>query len=74
MPWFNSDVNGSSTEDVRLFLERKIPAVPPGDLSYVDVRDAAVGMRLAMERGIPGQRYLLAASNASVEALGYDIR
>lgn len=60
------DVNGSSTEDVRLFLERKIPAVPPGGLSYVDARDAAVGLRLAMERGLPGRRYLLGASNLTI--------
>lgn len=61
------DVNGSSTEDVRLFLERKIPAVPPGGLSYVDVRDAAQGMLLAMERGAGGRRYLLGASNLTLK-------
>lgn len=60
------DVNGSSTEDVRLFLERRIPAAPPGGLSYVDVRDAAQAMLLAMERGVPGRRYLLGASNCTV--------
>ena len=57
------DVNGSSTEDVRLFLEGKIGAVPSGGLSYVDVRDVAEAMRLAMTRGTPGRRYLLGASN-----------
>jgi dihydroflavonol-4-reductase len=60
------DVNGSSTEDIRLFLERKIPAVPPGGLSYVDARDAALGMVLAMEKGVPGKRYLLGACNVTV--------
>lgn len=60
------DVNGSSTEDVRLFLERKIPAIPPGGLSYVDARDAAEGMRLAMEKGVPGKRYLLGACNMTI--------
>jgi len=60
------DVNGSSTEDVRLFLERKIPAIPPGGLSYVDARDAAEGMLLAMERGIAGRRYLLGACNLTI--------
>lgn len=63
------DVNGSSTDDVRLFLERKIAAVPPGGLSYVDARDAAVGMRLAMERGVSGRRYLLGACNVTVREL-----
>lgn len=60
------DVNGSSTEDVRLFLERKIPAIPPGGISFVDARDAAEGMRLAMEKGISGRRYLLGASNLTL--------
>jgi dihydroflavonol-4-reductase len=60
------DLRGSSTEDVRLFLERSIPAVPPGGISYVDVRDAAEGMVLAMERGTPGARYLLGASNLTI--------
>ena len=59
------DVHGSSTEDVRLFLEKKVPAVPPGGLSYVDARDAAEGLRLAMERGKPGKRYLLGACNVT---------
>ena len=60
------DVNGSSTEDVRLFLERKIPAIPPGGISYVDARDAAEGMRLAMEKGVSGRRYLLGACNLTL--------
>ena len=61
------DVNGSSTEDVRLFLERKIPAVPPGGMSYVDARDAAKAMALAMEKGIGGRRYLIGACNLTVK-------
>jgi dihydroflavonol-4-reductase len=40
--------------------------VPPGGLSYVDVRDAALGMMLAMDRGRPGARYLLGASNVTI--------
>jgi dihydroflavonol-4-reductase len=60
------DVNGSSTEDVRLFLERKIPAIPPGGISYVDARDAAEGMRLAMDKGVAGRRYLLGACNLTL--------
>lgn len=60
------DLNGSSTEDVRLFLERRIPATPPGGVSYVDARDAAAGMLLAMERGVGGRRYLLGACNLTL--------
>jgi dihydroflavonol-4-reductase len=60
------DTNGSSTEDVRLFLESAVPAVPAGGLSFVDVRDAASALRLAMERGRPGERYLVGACNLTV--------
>ena len=63
------DARGSSTEDVRLVLERRVPAVPPGGASFVDARDAAEGMILAMERGAPGQRYLLTACNLTVREL-----
>ncbi len=60
------DERGSSTEDVRLFLERRIPAIPSGGLSYVDVRDAAEGMCLAMEHGAAGRRYLIGACNVTL--------
>jgi dihydroflavonol-4-reductase len=63
------DVRGSSTEDVRLFLERKIPALPAGGLSYVDARDAAEAMRRAMERGAAGSRYLVGACNVTFREL-----
>jgi nucleoside-diphosphate-sugar epimerase len=62
------DLRGSSTDDVRLFLERRIPAVPPGGLSFVDARDAAEAMRLAMARGRAGARYLVGACNLTVRA------
>jgi dihydroflavonol-4-reductase len=62
------DLRGSSTEDVRLFLDRRIPATPSGGLSFVDVRDAAEAMRLAMERGVGGERYLVTAANMTISA------
>jgi dihydroflavonol-4-reductase len=61
------DVHGSSTEDVVSFLERRLPFVPAGGLSFVDARDAAKGMALAMEKGRAGERYLLGAANMSLE-------
>jgi dihydroflavonol-4-reductase len=60
------DLSGSSTEDVRLLLEGAIPVVPAGGLSFVDARDAAEAMRLAMELGRPGERYLIGACNLTV--------
>lgn len=52
-----------STDVVWKFLERRIPAMPSGGLSFVDVRDAAAAFVAALERGRPGERYLLGAAN-----------
>jgi dihydroflavonol-4-reductase len=60
------DLNGSSTDDVRLLLEGAVPAVPAGGLSFVDARDAAEAMYLAMDVGRPGERYLVGACNLTV--------
>jgi dihydroflavonol-4-reductase len=62
------DLRESSTGDVRRFLEGVIPATPAGGLAFVDVRDAALGMLLAADRGRPGERYLLNAQNLTVAA------
>ncbi|MEO8903577.1 MAG: NAD-dependent epimerase/dehydratase family protein, partial [Polyangiaceae bacterium] len=48
------DTRESSTGDVRRFLERAIPAIPGGGIAFVDVRDAALGMWQAFERGRAG--------------------
>jgi dihydroflavonol-4-reductase len=58
----------SSTDDVRKFLERQIPFVPAGGIAFVDVRDAAVAMIRAMERGAGGRRYLVNAANMTLAA------
>lgn len=57
------DTTGASTKEVRLFLEEKIPALPPGGISFVDVRDVATVALVAMEKARPGQRYLLGGAN-----------
>lgn len=62
------DDRGSSTGDVVSFLEKKVPFVPAGGLSFVDARDAATAMILAMERGRAGERYLVSAANLTIEA------
>lgn len=63
------DLRESSTRDIRLFLERAVPAAPAGGLAFVDVRDAAVGMLLAMQRGRAGERYILNAKNLTIRSL-----
>ncbi len=62
------DLRESSTGDVRRFLERQIPVVPRGGLSFVDVRDVAEAMLSALERGRSGQRYLLGGANMTMRA------
>jgi dihydroflavonol-4-reductase len=62
------DLRESSTGDVRLFLERSIPATPAGGMAFVDARDAALGLLLAFERGRAGERYLLNAKNMTIAA------
>ena len=57
----------SSTEDVLRFLAHEIPAIPPGGLSFVDVRDAADTLVAAMEKAGDGERYLIGAVNWTFE-------
>jgi dihydroflavonol-4-reductase len=57
------DARLSSTDVVFKFLERRIPAMPTGGLSFVDVRDAARAFAAALTRGRPGERYLLGGAN-----------
>jgi dihydroflavonol-4-reductase len=53
----------SSTDDVRKFLQRKIPVLPEGGLSFVDVRDVAPVFVTAMDKARPGERYLMGGPN-----------
>jgi dihydroflavonol-4-reductase len=63
-PW---DVKPTPTGRMVLdFLRGKIPAYVDTGMNLVDVADVAVGHILAMERGIPGQRYLLGNRNISL--------
>lgn len=59
------DKTGGSVRPVQLFLEGRLPGVPPGGLSFVDVRDVAEAAAAVLARGRPGQRYLLGAANMS---------
>ena len=58
-----------STSVVFKFLERRIPAMPSGGLSFVDVRDAAAAFAAAVELGAPGRRYLLGGANMTFAEL-----
>jgi len=57
------DAGLTSTDLVFKFLERRIPAMPSGGLSFIDVRDAASVFAAALDRGRPGERYLLGGAN-----------
>ncbi len=62
------DLNGASTDEVRNFLEAKIPFLPAGGMAFVDARDAAAALIAAMERGRAGERYLVNAANLTLAA------
>ncbi len=53
----------SSTRVILQFLGREIAMTPAGGLNFVDARDAAAVFPVAMERGAPGQRYLVGGTN-----------
>lgn len=57
------DARLSSTQDIYRFLQRRIPAMPRGGISFVDVRDAAEAFANALEQGAAGERHLLGAVN-----------
>lgn len=60
------DVDESSTKSVRLLLEGGLSALPKGGLSFVDVRDVADAVALALVQGTAGERYLLGAVNLTL--------
>jgi dihydroflavonol-4-reductase len=62
------DARLSSTDVVFKFLERRIPAMPGGGLSFVDARDVAAAFAAALSRGRPGERYLLGGANMTFSA------
>lgn len=53
----------SSTQDIFRFLQGRIPAMPRGGISFVDVRDAAKAFVAALTQGNLGERHLLGAAN-----------
>ncbi|HEX3318236.1 MAG TPA: NAD-dependent epimerase/dehydratase family protein [Solirubrobacteraceae bacterium] len=67
------DVHRSSTDIVRRFLRRQIPAYVDGALNIVDVRDVARGQLAADEHGVPGERYILGNRNYTLDRLFADL-
>jgi len=57
----------------RRIQEGRFPRLWRGGLSVVDVRDVARGHRLAFERGVPGERYILAGENLESGRIGDEI-
>jgi dihydroflavonol-4-reductase len=57
------DERMSSTQDIFRFLMGRIPVLPRGGISFVDVRDAAQAFLAALTQGAPGERHLLGAAN-----------
>jgi dihydroflavonol-4-reductase len=67
------DRHRSSTEVVRRFLRRQIPAYVDGALNIVDAEDVARGHLLADERGVVGERYILGNRNFTLDRLFADL-
>jgi dihydroflavonol-4-reductase len=67
------DIYRSSTELVRRFVLRRIPAYVDGAINVVDVDDVARGHLLADERGEPGERYILGNRNYTLDRLFADL-
>jgi len=66
-PW---DVKPTPTGRIVLdFLRGRMPAYLNTGMNLVDVADVAVGHILAMEKGQPGQRYLLGNQNLSLKEI-----
>jgi dihydroflavonol-4-reductase len=67
------DLYRSSTEFVRRFLMRRIPAYVDGAINVVAARDVAAGHLLADEKGTPGERYILGNRNYTFDRLFADL-
>ena len=67
------DVYHSSTEIVRRFLRREIPAYVNGAINVVDAEDVARGHLLADEHGAVGERYILGNRNFTLDRFFMDL-
>ena len=60
----------SSTWTVMKFLQRDLPAMPSGGISFVDVRDAADAFVAALDRGEVGGKHLMGVNMSMSEFFG----
>jgi dihydroflavonol-4-reductase len=67
------DWRRSSTDIVRRFMRREIPAYVDGTLCIVDAKDVAEGHILAAEKGELGERYILGGRNFTLTRLFADL-
>jgi dihydroflavonol-4-reductase len=67
------DLYRSSTEFVRRFLMRRIPAYVDGAINVVSAADVAAGHLLADERGEVGERYIIGNRNYTFDRLFADL-
>ena len=51
------------------FLKRKFPAYVDTGLNLADVKEVARGHILAMEKALPGQRYILGGENLTLKQI-----
>ncbi|HSI79014.1 MAG TPA: NAD-dependent epimerase/dehydratase family protein [Solirubrobacterales bacterium] len=65
-PWAEAGLDAAIRDAIR----RRLPALPPGGMSLVYADDAARGHLAALDRGRPGERYILAGGYASAREIG----
>lgn len=66
------DQHPSSGTQILMIAKRKMPVYVPGPVNVIDVRDVAVAMVRAAERGRIGERYLVGNWNTTQQEL-YDL-
>ena len=69
-PIGDQDIKPTPTGRIILdFLKRKFPAYVDTGLNIVDVKDVARGHLLAMEKAVPGERYILGGENLTLKQI-----
>jgi dihydroflavonol-4-reductase len=69
-PVGENDIKPTPTGKVIVdFLNGRMPAYVQTGLNLIDVRDVAQGHLLAMERGAPGERYILGNRNITLQGI-----